>query len=683
MTWLPALVLLLPQAPPSSTPAATPPPAVRPVDEAGIDWQRSLDDALALQRATGKPLLICVNADGETFCERFANTTYRDPEFVARTRGYVCVVASPDRHTETDYDGLGRRVECPRFPGVTCSEHANIEPELYARWFGGQRYAPRHVAVDANGKVLFDRFLDGSMQTAIDAIAQHAGDRARPDLPDDLGALLARRDARGRRAAEARYRDADRDGRLALLRRCGELDGAPFDVLRMGLRDDDDAVFAAAARSLAAIAAPAAVIDLQDAVARCDDADLEQALLAAAERVAANDAAAAAYLTGRRAVDTGLAETAHSPHVHRERCFGTGAGRDRAAVEADLDEVDGLVKKAPRDAALRLRQATATLELAMLQAAEGGATVSLLFEDARRAAKRIQAKDFAWGKQAIEAVAQWQLGRGPQAVLAAREALDRAVQDALADHPWLGAELLRSFARAQAAAAYAAVEADPNAVAAEPVRDAAFAFAALVSQPLATARDAIDGARLLAFFGGRRAAQDLLRQALRRWPWDRDLHDAFRRRITADRGAERLRREYADFVADVTDADGDVATAEWFAGYAAIVAAELHVRDQRPQQARAAYTDCVDRFAESVAANADYADTADHFATLALAGRALQRHLDGDAAGAVADLLAARALRPASMTAQDGLERTPEGIQRRVARELQARGEAELAARLQ
>ena len=54
-----------------------------------IAWQRDLDDAIALQRATGKPLLICVNMDGEPASESLAGVHYRDPEFAALTAGFI------------------------------------------------------------------------------------------------------------------------------------------------------------------------------------------------------------------------------------------------------------------------------------------------------------------------------------------------------------------------------------------------------------------------------------------------------------------------------------------------------------------------------------------------------------------------------------------------------------------
>ena len=221
------LMSTLPQGP-GSAPAAAAPTAAR------IEWQRSLADALAVQEATGLPLLVVVNMDGEVFNERFAKSTYKDPAFVASTRGYVCVVASPDRHTDKDYDADGNRIECPRFGGCTCSEHIQIEPELFRRYFNGTRNAPRHVGVTKQGAIVFDRFLDTSMQTAIDAIAKNAGDASRQPGPStDPAVLFGRRDALARRSADLGERHVD----LALVRLRHAGDQRPVDLSRVAVAE--------------------------------------------------------------------------------------------------------------------------------------------------------------------------------------------------------------------------------------------------------------------------------------------------------------------------------------------------------------------------------------------------------------------------------------------------------------
>lgn len=683
-TWLLVSLTLSAQEPPPAAPRpvataeATPAAATGPA----IAWQRSLDDALAVQKATGLPLLICVNTDGEMFCDRFATTTYVDPAFVATTRGYVCVVASPSRHTKSDYDGLGRRIECPRFPGCTCSEHANIEPDLFARWFHGQRYAPRHVAVDVKGEVLFDHFLDRSMQDAVDDITSHKGTPAEAPMPTAATELLQRRDAAARRAVEALYSGGDAAQRRTLLGLAGKAANEPFDLLRLGLRDDDDAIFAAAAKALAATANANAGIDLQDAIARCDQGDLLAALETACRRVAAGDKAMAQFIAHRDAARAGIALAATGPLAAVTAPREPPPARDRDAVEAEVDAADAALKQAPTDVAARLRLARADLELALADAPGGGQMVPLVFEDARTLAVRALQDATTDGQRcearAIAAVACWQKGDADAAKEHATAAMTALAVDAgAAVQPWFAA-FLAVAGKTAAQAVYAAVQKDTTAVVRDDVERAAAAWSALGRHPFAVDTDLKEGAQLLAFAGARHEAQDLLAAAIARMPWSRELHDEWRRRLLADRGAEGLRATYARFV----EAQGGDATAEWFAGYADIVAAETHVDDRRGEPALAAYTECVDRFRRSAAANPDFADSANHFAVLALAGRALARHLAGDGARAVEDLLLALQLRPASMGDSDGLGRKPEAIMRRIARELRERGETELAAKL-
>jgi hypothetical protein len=81
--------------------------------------------------------------------------------------------------------------------------------------------------------------------------------------------------------------------------------------------------------------------------------------------------------------------------------------------------------------------------------------------------------------------------------------------------------------------------------------------------------------------------------------------------------------------------------------------------------------------------NPDFADAANHPAVLALAGRALEQHEAGQGERAVADLVRARDLRPASLLEQDGLKRSPRGIATRIKEALEAAGKGELAARLE
>src|SRR4030095_8566403 len=86
----------------------------------------------------GKPVLVCVNMDGEIASEHYAGVRYRQPEIAALYEPYVCVIASVDRHNPRDYDDEGKRIVCPRFGTLTCGEHIAIEPGLFDKFFDGQ-----------------------------------------------------------------------------------------------------------------------------------------------------------------------------------------------------------------------------------------------------------------------------------------------------------------------------------------------------------------------------------------------------------------------------------------------------------------------------------------------------------------------------------------------------------------
>ncbi len=67
-----------------------------------ITFQRTWADAVAVARETGKPIMICVNMDGEIASEYYAGIAYRDPDIAklfddVRLRDRVGVPAQPAR----------------------------------------------------------------------------------------------------------------------------------------------------------------------------------------------------------------------------------------------------------------------------------------------------------------------------------------------------------------------------------------------------------------------------------------------------------------------------------------------------------------------------------------------------------------------------------------------------------
>ena len=654
---------------PGSAPAAAAPTAAR------IEWQRSLADALAVQEATGLPLLVVVNMDGEVFNERFAKSTYKDPAFVASTRGYVCVVASPDRHTDKDYDADGNRIECPRFGGCTCSEHIQIEPELFRRYFNGTRNAPRHVGVTKQGAIVFDRFLDTSMQTAIDAIAKNAGDASKqPGASTDPAVLFGRRDALARRTLEAMWQRGDAAARRALMVAAADAGNEPYDMLRAGLRDEDAGVAAKAALALAKRGGKDALIDLEDALARHPSGPVHDALVARIVELAKTDDAAkrlAAHLVAPVAPTRIAAPWSNAWAAPR---FDDG---DRAAIEKELDRCETALKQTPDDDEARLALAVAQAAFADILARDGDKGPEFWFADAIGSARKVKAKELQPEAQAVIAYASYMTGEA-QACGTALALAQAAPQNGRQPAPALAARFLDVAIAGTATKVFG----DTGGNAARAWRseiDRVVAMLDLMNERKAVREGALlAGAGLLEYGGLRAQARARLADAVARFPGSPKAHERWRNRLLVDLGVAGMRKAYAEFVATAADKP----EAEWFAGYAGIVAGEQETRDKRAAQGIAAYAEAIERLQRSAAGNADFADSANGLAVLALAGRAELLAEDGKPEDAAADLLRAWALRPDGFDEADGLQRKPRGIASRVAQALQKAGKAELAAKL-
>jgi hypothetical protein len=243
-------------------------------DARQIHWQRSVDDALALAKATGRPLLLALNMDGESASDRIVYERYRDPAFVALTRRCVCLGASVFRHNARDHDDQGRRIPCPRFGCITCGEHMALEPPLFERWLGdGDRVAPRHALILPDGRKAWDLSLcfdmldiDRALAKSLEALPREANGGA--PAAADWDALAAARDDDGRsRLEDALLRAPDETAlatALDAIARRGDAGAA--DALRlvaMQLPRRSEALrerFAAAVRALHVEAAAGAML---------------------------------------------------------------------------------------------------------------------------------------------------------------------------------------------------------------------------------------------------------------------------------------------------------------------------------------------------------------------------------------------------------------------------------------
>ena len=206
-----------------------------------ITFQRTWEDALALSQEQKRPILVCVNMDGEIASEHYAGVRYRMPEIAKLYEPYVCVIASVYRHNPRDYDDEGRRIPCPRFGCVTCGEHIAIEPMLYEKYMDGRRIAPRHIMVELDGKEMYDVFYAWDTDSVFERIKKGIADRtiqAEPIVRGDKSILerVKSRDVRDREAVEQAFAGGEPQLKDSLLKVAATMGGdAPVDLLRMGV----------------------------------------------------------------------------------------------------------------------------------------------------------------------------------------------------------------------------------------------------------------------------------------------------------------------------------------------------------------------------------------------------------------------------------------------------------------
>lgn len=188
-----------------------PPQAPGPRPEQGaelhqVHWQRSLEDALELSRSSGRPLLVALNMDGESASERIVRERYRDPQFVAWTRRFVCVIGSVFRHSLVDHDRSGNRVPCPRLGEVTCGEHIALEPEIFTRFLAEPRVSPRHALIQPDGTKSADMYLLFDLRELDKVLAEAAGRAPAPAALEPALPGAQARTQRGRARNEERLR---------------------------------------------------------------------------------------------------------------------------------------------------------------------------------------------------------------------------------------------------------------------------------------------------------------------------------------------------------------------------------------------------------------------------------------------------------------------------------------------
>ncbi|MCZ6787698.1 MAG: hypothetical protein O7E54_11110 [Planctomycetota bacterium] len=460
-----------------------------------IKWERTWADALAVSKETGKPILVCINMDGEIASEHYAGIRYRQKEIAPLYEPYVCVIASVYRHNPRDHDDEGRRILCPRFGGVTCGEHIWIEPIIYEKFCDGQRVAPRHICVDLKGKELYDVYYVNDTAGVFDSVRDE-----RKKLPP--GKTIVRGDrpileragsraVEDRNAIEKAYREGNARTRKELLQAAlKHKDAAQIDLLRLAIFGLDVDLAKKARGALAEVNSPDAAELLSDALQVPMDTAERDALIAALKKLG-EGSVRAQWLAG---VHEGLAGASTRMNV---KAWSAAADKRAAGppfggggLASHIEEQAKAAYERPKDPLPRVEFAEASLALALAAPktyALNPRTARLverhLYKDARRAAteaEKLGAK--GWRVNAVIALAAYYSGDREQGYAYAEKAMKEIPEG---DTGWASMAIVTIFAEARWKAIRTAVR-EQKKWPTEYLSDLHAAYTVLMRHPLGT-----------------------------------------------------------------------------------------------------------------------------------------------------------------------------------------------------
>jgi len=630
-----------------------------------MPWQRNLEDALALSKASGKPLLICVNADGEVASDRLANSQYRDPEFVKLVQGFIPVLASPTRHRPRDYDDFGRRLADPKFGRLVESEHLDIEPVVYKRYFKGRRVAPRHVGVSPDGEILFDLFLLNNLGIIDSTLREHGVfDGAELGQSSGIGDLLASHAHGDRLRLEKLYAESSLPDRMVLtgLALSPARSAQHPELVRMAFASESEDLQKAAMHAVLAHPAAGQEFMLEAYRVAEGEPELQRRLADAIAQIDRTSMTNVQSLKLRRQVEVldGLSTTSRVLDVGRWELASrlTGQAAEASNPLASEELTDSLLKiekglrAAPKDAELHQLHARALLALAKTWIREGGGNPTHVLTDAIGSAQKALALEADLPlARAVLANAAYLSSDLPLAKQAASEAL-------LELHSWAGdglaSDVVALFAKLRARDVYSAFNSQ-GVMSAEAIADVCAAHEILLSHPQGSAEQAIEYLNFLNTIGASSREERVARKALSRFGDNGTLHGYLRHYVLRDRGAAGMETAYLDFdVAPEFALDG-----AWYAALSVLVAAERHALEGRLEQAMTAYRISIKQFQRVLERNPEYVDSSNHYIGMAYAGMARQMTDAGELDQALECMRAAAAASISCFGAKDGLDRIP------------------------
>lgn len=670
-----------------------------------IKWQRSWEDAVAVSRETGKPIMVAVNMDGEIASEHYAGVRYRDPEVAKLFDPYVSVIASVYRHNPRDYDQNGERIPCPRFGHVTCGEHIAMEPIVYSMFLDETRVAPRHIGVELDGTEMYDIFYAFTVKAVLEGIEEGISAREsteKPPVEKGLEELVASRAASDREYVEQRFVQGGKAERAQLLSIAEKLGkGAPPELLRLALFGLDVETARQARRILAEQRSEAAIDLILEALSVPLPADERRMLVDALVAIGEEHPRARILASTLRGLESdseqggagrarrlaGKVARADAGEVTRGRYEAESRVQDLEAREYDVAVMDPMrLHQHWRDRAeamLRLAVEPENLDFSGPGAAERRRASELRFLEVLEAAKLAeQYLGRGWRIDAVVGLASHYLGRtegvAPSIASAYEGMLGADDADELwVARGWIGMAVASMRADALAEAVYAAARRRED-VGGDRIAEVDAAFDLLAAHPFGTAEHALKHHDFLSYMGARQRAMDVLTRGLERFRASAALHERLRGRLLWSRGTDAL----LGFYAKQKDAPTADAVTHWYAGLAGLVAGEFRRRRAQGAEAVSAYDIAIADFERVIEFGDSAPEASLHYVALAKAGQAAALMELGELQRAAARVTEAFDAYEPSANALDGLNASAVSTTRMLLQRLEDAGDGTTRAAL-
>ncbi len=592
-----------------------------------IVWQRTYEDAVQVSEETGKPILVCVNMDGEIASEHYAGIRYRQQEIAELYAPYVCVIASTYRHNPRDYDEHGERLLCPRFGSVTCGEHIRIEPGLFNEFLDDTRVAPRHIMVENGKQEQYDVYYAFDTDSVFSTIREGIENRPDPVATVDRGdqGLFERvtsSDVIDRQVVERAYIEGDRVVRKELLKRATSSEKwNQVELLRLALFGDDAELSQVAWGSLLKTNSPQALPLVSEVLNFDLEPEERDAMIECLARLGADSPQAQRLARVYR----GLADEAQGfdaelwrralldPESHRQ-------WPSTESLQAQAELTAAALEDNPGDLQALLRHASSVYDLAY-QPGLDSKVMRVSLEDARDLAERaLKLGAEGWEVHSLLAATDKALWERQDGYLDAEKAMASVPKD---PGSWRSKETIALFAEARQRQIYRKMvnrQEWPTSW----MSDVHAAFQLLSIHPYGSASDLARHHDYLDALKAKGYAGEVLDLGIDRFGDSPLIHARLRSRLLEAKSLESLEgleRTYEKLLANSSARDpqqrGDL---HWYAGYASMVAAEFHRRRGEGDAARNSYERAMEQFEISVVHRPENQDSADHYIALSYAG---------------------------------------------------------------